>query len=826
MPPKIIRIFPPIGHFIKTLNIPRYFLMTEIQQKKFKDIKHLLPEESWARQRNELNDGEFDDENVLHVTGDYRVARLELDTDAFLILVGGNLTVDSYIHNENTDGATGLVVLGNLCAQNVVVGGQELYVGGNLDVTELFWGDYSHGDLTVKGDAKVTLFIDTDEYHTNIGGKKNITLPIGSLSTTGCWLDPDTELLLTVVQPDCVMEEDGEPSLWREKMLEYLQAGTSIIQQKGVEDAAKVPETPTIFTDNAISTDNLQRLTQPSLMPGTPLTEHVYTYECWIGDRFFRAVVEYDPASKQPVYHAVRLQEAESRAVLIETAIQPPKGGLLGKLTGKRGAVNWSLGMRTQDMAAAAGWAPYQLGRSPARFTELLQLGWATTLRAVSNFEYARNLITPDELSEVLALPVAEPYDDYYSDEKNGCWVHRNRYCAFRQEGAVYKGKPMPALLKVAWDYSDFSGERRTAAFTYEIRRNLDGSESVLLGYRADEDDNGSGEDISYTDPSKAREAFWEFRAVTRRLRQLNTELLSGEPPYDAPDFAWEYWQKKGYVGSQADAPDPDGDTQLLDFADKLHLDENTKSVIKKLLSQSADEIDAETDALIDAQPNLDIPFMWQGHRFTRISARQARELLTAHPYEDTNLWDHRWGAIFAEDSWLLAEGDVTMDTLQLDAREAEDDSTEIAGIIFRGNLTLKQYLDGSNIDYCASLFVLGDLTTPLACFGNNNHFVRGGLHAGVLTGEYNDGYLIVMGDVNSRVIRTDDFPVIVHGSLTVDVVVGDQLYLNEVQVEPDTSDLKAVFVDAVLFDDGEEPAINYDVLFQYAKQGKAIRMK
>src|SRR5690606_29131512 len=201
---------------------------------------------------------------------------------------------------------------------------------------------------------------------------------------------------------------------------------------------------------------------------------------------------------------------------------------------------------------------------SPERYTKLLQSGWKATLQAVSNREYAWNLITPQELREVLALPLVEPYNDYY-DDKNGFWANGNRYCAFRQEGAMYDAKPMPALLKIAWGYQDNDGKQRIAAFTYEIRRNLDGSESVLMAYQADEDDNGSWENISYTDPSKAREACWEFRAVTRRLRQLNTELLSGEPPYDAPDFAWEYWQKKGYVGSQANAPDPDGDTQLLD---------------------------------------------------------------------------------------------------------------------------------------------------------------------------------------------------------------------------------------------------------------------
>ena len=49
--------------------------------------------------------------------------------------------------------------MGNLIADNIVVGGQEIFVGGDFTVNELFWGDYNHGDLQVKGSiqAKVLL---------------------------------------------------------------------------------------------------------------------------------------------------------------------------------------------------------------------------------------------------------------------------------------------------------------------------------------------------------------------------------------------------------------------------------------------------------------------------------------------------------------------------------------------------------------------------------------------------------------------------------------------------------------------------------------------
>lgn len=80
------------------------------------------------------------------------------------------------IYNNETDGSTGLVVMGNLTANNIVVGGQELFVAGDLAVNELFWGDYNHGELQVRGSIQAKVFINTDygvdykrfEEHANI----------------------------------------------------------------------------------------------------------------------------------------------------------------------------------------------------------------------------------------------------------------------------------------------------------------------------------------------------------------------------------------------------------------------------------------------------------------------------------------------------------------------------------------------------------------------------------------------------------------------------------------------------------------------------------
>ena len=87
----------------------------------------------------------------------------------------GNLTVLGSIWNENTEGAISLMVFKNLKAQNIAVGGQEIYVKGNLDVEELLCGSYNHGTMTVKGDVKARYILD-DDYTFTFEGKVNAVI--------------------------------------------------------------------------------------------------------------------------------------------------------------------------------------------------------------------------------------------------------------------------------------------------------------------------------------------------------------------------------------------------------------------------------------------------------------------------------------------------------------------------------------------------------------------------------------------------------------------------------------------------------------------------
>lgn len=140
---------------------------------RFADVAARLPPDSWCVRRHKSCAGEFADARVLWVPGSCHFAVLDLarwplprsETEAvFMVVIEGDLNVGT-LYNWDTDGCTGLTVLGDLSLNHAVVGGQEIFVCGNLDVSELFWGDYNHGGLQVNGRIRARLLLATDEYH-------------------------------------------------------------------------------------------------------------------------------------------------------------------------------------------------------------------------------------------------------------------------------------------------------------------------------------------------------------------------------------------------------------------------------------------------------------------------------------------------------------------------------------------------------------------------------------------------------------------------------------------------------------------------------------
>ncbi|HEX8326575.1 MAG TPA: hypothetical protein VF629_03460 [Hymenobacter sp.] len=211
-------------------------------------MKHLLPVDAWAAWRNGERTGEFDEESVLLFDQSAVIEKLHLDAPfdevehVFLIVVQGDLTIEKYIYNEDTDGAAGLIVLGDLRVRNMLVGGQEIYVTGSLIVAEVFWGDYNHGDLHVVGNATSTVFVETDDYSVNIEGQSSFTHYLdqygsGNIATTGNESESpyqglNEQLVRELFVPEFILSDDDGTTLVRDEfILARLEAGLSLLKR-------------------------------------------------------------------------------------------------------------------------------------------------------------------------------------------------------------------------------------------------------------------------------------------------------------------------------------------------------------------------------------------------------------------------------------------------------------------------------------------------------------------------------------------------------------------------------------------------------------------
>lgn len=207
---------------------------------RYEDIKHEVPQDStYAPEHYVWGDP---DELVLLVDGDLRLDTLDLDDPLApwreedlgeyirFILVRGDAEIARHVHSLETDGACGLLVLGDLTTTNAIVGRQEIRVGGNLLVRELFWGDYNHGELHVVGNTEAALLIQTD-YAMQFDG------------SVQCVRRLDDEAIVEggieqIIEPDCLLRESvGPDSFWSldaGAMLDRLTAGKSVILAEGL----------------------------------------------------------------------------------------------------------------------------------------------------------------------------------------------------------------------------------------------------------------------------------------------------------------------------------------------------------------------------------------------------------------------------------------------------------------------------------------------------------------------------------------------------------------------------------------------------------------
>ena len=486
------------------------------QQLLFSDIKHKLPKDCWAFIRNEKNNGELDNEIVLYVNSDLHIDRLDLNDPfgfesssgdesryALLILVEGSMIVDNYIYNEDVDGATGLIVLGNLNARNMVVGGQEIYVKGNLYVSELFYGEYNHGELKVAGSITASVFLSKDYHFDYKRFDENRDVHVQRF----LWDERDMldEEALSFFDPEVLIPDDDEPIISRSTIRSFFDQGKSVLVEKEEEHI------PFVFRNDLLTVENMARLRNSILfMDKRPAVENDSSQqvEYWKGSVYKRVMAIKEEEFSESVY-----LEQDNKAVLI--MFQPLPGQPVGEVK-----MAISVLVRAWEGDEEPDWYHYN-PTIPAQkpFVEMGEKLWKELLTEWSEMEYWMRkfdeTVTRERVEKLLSLPIAK---EYGPDSDEDLWQGAFGM-SFLQPAEDEHGYGRFRIAK------EIPGKKDDYEFYYfHIRELLNGQTKVLLYMRDGQDDEQETYFVTRANTEKYKKAISYFTSMEKRVLLLNSE--------------------------------------------------------------------------------------------------------------------------------------------------------------------------------------------------------------------------------------------------------------------------------------------------------------
>ncbi|PCD84350.1 hypothetical protein AB9L15_12445 [Lysinibacillus fusiformis] len=232
-----------------------------------------FPENSWwASHYTDFSENDL----VAYYEGDLKLPFLDLDWDipfpqqdnVIIIFIDGHLTVD-HLYNAETDGAIGLMVMGNLTAKNIAVGGQEIYVHGHLTVEDILCGSYNHGETIVNGHLQANVLVQDDEYRFNVHGQKSLQCIVNIWHGDGVFQE------LPIRIQDVLIDEVFYDMDDDEEEIEFSFVTLVSILKEGRSALTNLQEIPHIkkathvyFTDHHIDVENILKLTKCILMTG------------------------------------------------------------------------------------------------------------------------------------------------------------------------------------------------------------------------------------------------------------------------------------------------------------------------------------------------------------------------------------------------------------------------------------------------------------------------------------------------------------------------------------------------------------------------------
>ncbi|MCC9042481.1 hypothetical protein LNQ81_07210 [Myroides sp. M-43] len=445
------------------------------------EIKHLLPNDCWYK-------NETTDLPILYYEGhQHWDTPLDLDTIASeqypndiipFILINGNLTVPQ-IFNGEIDGSTGLVVLGHLTTNNMVVGGQEIYVKRDLTVSELFWGDYNHGSLVVNGTIRSRLFINTDY------GVDDYRFSMRDRIDVDFLLNHDLErdvaepiVLFHLIKPEFLYtreELDDTIYSWKDwlhtpAILRALANNQSILLETPNSTYADRAY-PFVFPNKELTVDNLIKMSS-----GNTFDQHLLpkgeeiSIEYWEGKMFKRIYfVNGDPYST-----ILYFQYEELYAMLINI---DKKKSLLP--FSKDYIINTQYCYPTETDNS---WKPMV----NTSITESLAYEWETMLTHYSEMigiaNRKREVLTPKNFNAIMQQPIVQKLGKRYYEDEDSTIFYCGQQWQFRVENKELGHTPRITILNYLG--KDEHDEIQYEYFHYELELDTKGVPFVQLYYQ------------------------------------------------------------------------------------------------------------------------------------------------------------------------------------------------------------------------------------------------------------------------------------------------------------------------------------------------------
>ncbi|MFN3436242.1 MAG: WD40 repeat domain-containing protein [Acidovorax sp.] len=507
------------------------------------EVTALLPPDCWIAERlaNDPDDPDdpdgldgLDGEKVLHITGDVQLPELHLDAPLatgsalrrwlqnqqggandttlprapFLILIEGHLQIDGALTCDDTDGTTHLVVTGNAHAHNAVVGGQLLHVGGALQVDDLLWGHYNHGELRVHGGLTARVAVFTDEYHLHIAGPEHVEFLLDEVRGVAHLAEFSCEGVAAVFTPEFLNDADTGADgisalLNRDAVVAAVRAGDNATRSSA-DIHALLPIAHDLCADNTISVENIMAVLH------TPVIAHKqYKAYGWFQQTDFSLCQRHVDEDEDQRDDNVFITVWKTWDFYLSVEQVPEPQGLMARVAAAvlRRTVpttrQLTLIYRDYTDGEPGEWKALVPDADPKAW-KACQHAWRGVLdyvrKAVGQHRARYPLhqrlkaeLTAARIEAFTSLPVfTERYNDWWDSDKNGYW-DGDIWVGARQP-CMHDGEPWGRALKLSWQNgSDAPGDdefNAHSAYQIDVDEARDGPAVVEFSYSQRQNDS------------------------------------------------------------------------------------------------------------------------------------------------------------------------------------------------------------------------------------------------------------------------------------------------------------------------------------------------